>query len=79
MEDFDIEELDFDQYNREVYLEDNPIQDKLKKYLRFSRALDAQKRYKYEIDRFFKEYQKSLACEEIDEKDSENFRKKRKF
>jgi len=79
MEDFDIEELDFEEYNREVYLEDNPIQDKLKKYLRFSRALDAQKRYKYEIDRFFKEYQNSLALEEIGEKGSENFKKKRKF
>ena len=52
MEDFDIEELDFDEYNREVYLEDNPIQDKLKKYIRLSHAFNAQKKYKIEIDRF---------------------------
>ena len=78
MEDFDIEELDFDKYNREVYLEDNPIKDKLKKYFRLSRAFDAQKRYKNEIDRFFKEYQNSLVWNEIDEKNLENF-KKRKF
>ena len=78
MEDFDIEELDFDEYNREVYLEENQIQEKLKKYMRLSHALDAQKRYKYEIDTFFKEYQNSLFWDEIDEKNSENF-KKRKF
>ena len=75
MEDFDIEELDFDEYNREVYLEDNPIQDRLKKYIRLSHTFDAQKKYKIEIDRFFKEYQNSLAWDEIDKKNS----KKRKF
>ena len=78
MEDFDIEELDFDEYNREVYLEDNPIQDKLKKYIRLSHAFSAQKKYKIEIDRFFEEYQNSLVWDEIDKKNSENF-KKRKF
>ena len=78
MEDFDIEELDFDEYNREVYLEDNPIQDKLKKYIRLSHTFDAQKKYKIEIDRFFKEYQNSLVWDEIDKKNSENY-KKRKF
>jgi len=78
MVDFDIEELDFDEYNREVYLEDNPIQDKLKKYIKLSRHFDAQKRYKLEIDRFFNEYQNSLVWGEIDEKNSEKL-KKRKF
>ncbi len=78
MVDFDIEELDFDEYNREVYLEDNPIQDKLKKYIKLSRHFDAQKRYKLEIDRFFNEYQNSLVWDEIDEKNSEKL-KKRKF
>ena len=75
MEDFDIEELDFDEYNREVYLEDNPIQDKLKKYIKISRAFDAQKKYKIEIDKFFKEYQNSLVWKEIEEKNSGNFKK----
>ena len=75
MEDFDIEDLDFDEYNREVYLEDNPIQDRLKKYIRLSHTFDAKKKYKIEIDRFFKEYQNSLAWDEIDKKNS----KKRKF
>ena len=78
MVDFDIEELDFDEYNREVYLEDNPIQDKLKKYIKLSRHFDAQKRYKLEIDRFFNEYQNSLVWDEIDEKNYEKL-KKRKF
>jgi hypothetical protein len=78
MEDFDIEDLDFDEYNREVYLEENPIQDKLKKYIRLSRGFNAQKKYKIEIDRFFEEYQNSLVWDEIEQKNSENF-KKRKF
>ena len=78
MEDFDIEELNFEEYNREVYLERNPIQDKQAKQLSLSQAFDAQKRYKLEIDKFVSEYKKGLARNEIEESDLEHV-KKRKY
>ena len=56
MEDIDIENLDFDAYNREIYLEKenqykSPINDNLHK--------DALKKFKLEIDSFVEEYKRT--------------------
>ena len=67
MEDIDIENLDFDAYNREIYLEKenqykSPINDDLHK--------DALKKYKLEIDSFVEEYKRTnkLYEENINQK-----------
>ena len=73
-EDFDIETINFDEYNRHIYIEKTSAF--FKKYN--SQALDAQKRYKHDINRYVTEYKRGLSKTENDE---ENFRiiKKRKI
>ena len=68
MEDIDIENLDFDAYNREIYLEKenqykSPINDNLHK--------DAFKKFKLEIDSFVEEYKRTnkLYEENINQKE----------
>ena len=68
MEDIDIENLDFDAYNREIYLEKenqykSPINDNLHK--------DALKKFKLEIDSFVEEYKRTnkLYEENINKKE----------
>ena len=78
MEAIDIEELDFDEYNREVYFDKNPLQDRQDKEYSYSMAFDAQKRYKSEIDKFVAQYKSGLARNEIDEENLGRI-KKRKF
>ncbi len=67
MEAIDIEELNFDEYNREVYFDKNPLQDRQDKEFSYALAFDAQKRYKSEIDKFVAQYKSGLARNEIDE------------
>ena len=67
MEAIDIEELNFDEYNREVYFDKNPLQDRQDKEFSYTLAFDAQKRYKSEIDKFVAQYKSGLARSEIDE------------
>ena len=67
MEAIDIEELNFDEYNREVYFDKNPLQDRQDKEFSYTLAFDAQKRYKSEIDKFVAQYKSGLARNEIDE------------
>ena len=67
MEEIDIEQLNFDEYNRQVYLGRNPLKEKKMKLLNLSKA---QKRYKIEIDQFFVDYNE-IAKNEFD---SSNFR-----
>lgn len=67
MEAIDIEELNFDEYNREVYFDKNPLQDRQDKEVSYTLAFDAQKRYKSEIDKFVAQYKSGLARNEIDE------------
>lgn len=67
MEAIDIEELNFDEYNREVYLERNPFQYKKSNPLSNSHTFDAQKKYKFEIDKFVKDYKSGLAKNEMEE------------
>ena len=69
MEDFDIETLDFDEYNREIYLDKSQIKRKDSSYLGNSPVDDAQKRYKFEINKFVSEYKRALAASELDETD----------
>ena len=67
MEEFDIENLNFDEYNRIIYLGKKPLQYKESKLFKNSQADDAQKRYKSEIDKFVIEYKRGLAKSELDE------------
>ena len=67
MEALDIEELNFDEYNREVYFEGNKNDYKSSKLFNHSSAIDAQKRYKMEIEKFVNKYKSGLASNEIDE------------
>ena len=67
MEALDIEELNFDKYNREVYFEHNPNDYKVSKLFNHSSSIGAQKRYKMEIDKFVAKYKSGLANNEIDE------------
>ena len=74
MEDIDIENLNFDVYNREVYHEQGS-----KSELNDFQLSDAQKRYKNEIDKFVENYYKSrLSKNEINEENLERI-KKRKY
>ena len=68
MEDIDIENLDFEAYNREIYLEKenqykSPINDNLHK--------DALKKFKLEIDSFVEQYKRAnkLYEENINKKE----------
>ncbi len=71
MEDIDIESLNFDIYNREVYQENNSKSEKSN-----SNLVDPQRKYKIEINKFVENYYKNLA-----EKGEENLDriKKRKY
>ena len=76
MEDIDIENLNFDIYNREVYKGQGQIS---KSYQNDSRYVDIQKKYKSEIDKFVENYYKNRAAQ--NEMKEENFEriKKRKY
>ena len=78
MEEFDIETLNFDEYNREIYLDENRPKSKEHKLLSNSQSADPQKRYKYEINEFVSEYKRGLAKNEFDEVNL-RYRKKRKI
>ena len=76
-EEFDIEKMNFDEYNRQIYFEKSQKRNK-RNIFDDSHVFDAQKRYKHEIDKFVAEYKSGLIKNEIDE---DNFRrlKKRKL
>ena len=78
MEAIDIEELNFDEYNREVYFDKNPLQERQDKQFIYSKAFDAQKRYKSEINKFVADYKRGLTRSENDDINVERF-KKRKY
>ena len=78
MEEIDIEELNFDEYNRKIYFEENDLNEKLSKQLNNSKTVDIQKKYKLEIDKFISNYNKSIAQREINENNYE-YNKKRKI
>ena len=76
MEDIDIESLNFDVYNREVYQgqgESSKSSELTSKYI------DAQKKYKNEIDKFVENYYKSRAAQnERKEENLERIKKRKK-
>ena len=76
-EEFEIEKMNFDEYNRQIYSEKSQKQNK-RNFFGYSQAFDAQKKYKLEIDKFVSEYKNGLLKNEIDE---DNFKciKKRKL
>ena len=78
MEEFDIETLNFDKYNREIYLDENLPKSKENKLLSNSQAADPQKKYKYEINKFVSKYKKGFGKNEFDEVYL-GFNKKRKI
>ena len=72
MEVIDIESLDFDKYNREIYQENNSK-------FGASQSINAQKKYKNMINKFVENYYKKMNDEK--EAREENFErnKKRKY
>ena len=72
MEDIDIENLDFDAYNREVYQERDSKPD-------HSYLFDAQKNYKNMIDKFVEYYYKNIKDENETKEESFERIKKRKY
>ena len=58
MEDIDIETLDFDIYNREIYKEEENNKKSAKYEINKSNQSDAYKRYKKEVEDWAKEYNK---------------------
>ena len=74
MEDIDIENLNFDVYNREVYLEQNskPVQIN-------PQPIDIQKKYKNEINKYVENYYKNrFGNNDINDENLERI-KKRKY
>ncbi len=72
MESIDIETLDFDKYNRNIYKENNTIDNK-------SYLINAQKKYKNIINEFVKNYYKDKnGANKLEEENSKNI-KKRKY
>ena len=74
MEDIDIENLNFDVYNREVYLEQNskPVQIN-------PQPFDIQKKYKNEINKYVENYYKNrFGNNDINDENLERI-KKRKY
>ena len=72
MESIDIETLDFDKYNRNIYKENNTIDNK-------SYLINAQKKYKNIINEFVKYYYKDKnGANKLEEENSKNI-KKRKY
>ena len=76
MSEIDIEDLDFDEYNKNVYIEENLPSFKRMNQPKFS---DAQKRFKSEIDKFVAEYELNLERNELGENNSLISAKKRKI
>ena len=74
MEDFDIEDIDFNEYNRRVYEEEDEDNFSINKMSRKIYSTDSQKKYKMEIDKFVAEYLKAQK-----ENDDPEQAKKRKF
>ena len=68
MEDIDIENLDFDAYNREIYLEK---ENQYKRRINDNLHKDALKKFKLEIDSFVEEYKRTnkLYEENINQKE----------
>ena len=74
MEDIDIENLNFDVYNREVYQEKNskPVQIN-------PQSIDIQKKYKNEINKYVENYYKNrFGNNDINDENLERI-KKRKY
>lgn len=74
MEDFDIEDIDFNEYNRRVYEEEDEDNFSINKMSRKIYSTDSQKKYKMEINKFVAEYLKAQK-----ENDDLEQTKKRKF
>ena len=75
MEAFDIEDIDFNEYNRRVYEEEDEDNFTINKMSRKIYSTDSQKKYKMEIDKFVAEYLKNQK----ENTDPEEQAKKRKF
>ena len=78
MEAIDVEEINFDEYNRQVYFEEDEFPKNIfSKKLMYPHTLDSQKRYKIEIDKFIADYQKAMAHREINESTFESNKKRK--
>ena len=74
-EEFDIETINFDEYNRQIYLDKVPSH-----YNGYrSQVNNTQKKYKSEIEKYVEEYKNQLTKNEIDEAENFRFTKKRKI
>ena len=79
MEDIDIESLNFDKYNREVYLYEPYKKDKPKHHFDNSQTFDPQKRYKIEINKLIAKMKKEEKHEFEDTSLASERKKKKKL
>jgi len=78
MEAIDIEEINFDEYNRQVYFEEDEFPKHIfSKKVMYPHELNSQRRYKNEIDKFIADYQKAMAHREINENAFESNKKRK--
>ena len=78
MEAIDIEEINFDEYNRQVYFEEDEFPKHIfSKKIMYPQTINSQKRYKIEIDQFIADYKNAMAHREINENTFENNKKRK--
>ena len=78
MEEFDIEDIDFNEYNRRVYeeeVEDNFSINKMSR--KIYQASDAQRKYKEEIKKFVDEYNRLMALKDQENLNHEQAKKRK--
>ena len=78
MEEFDIEDIDFNEYNRRVYEEEDEDNFSINKMSRkIYQASDAQRKYKEEIKKFVDEYNRLMALKDQENLNNEQAKKRK--
>ena len=78
MEAFDIEDIDFNEYNRRVYEEEDDDNYSINTLSKKLFRLNPQERYSKEINKYVEEYNK-VNPQKKTETENQKFSKKRKF
>ena len=78
MEAFDIEDIDFNEYNRRVYEEEDEDNYSINTLSKKLFRLNPQERYSIEINKYVEEYNK-VNPQKKTETENQKFSKKRKF
>lgn len=78
MEEFDIEDIDFNEYNRRVYEEEDEDNYSINKMSRrIYQTSNAQRKYKAEINKFVNEYNRLMALKELENLNEEQAKKRK--